>query len=421
MSTTNGRRLHRSTMVCCVAAVLAFAFIRPALAEYRLAPGDVVEIAVAGVPDQHHRVAIQPDGSITLPGVGPVVVGGMTQAELQAKMEMLLPSKIYRYRTPDGVEHPILLRPTDITTSIAEYRPIYISGDVLTPGQQTYRPLMTVRQVVAVAGGYSLLRSRATQTNHDPIELKRDYELAAIDYVKNYVHAARLQAELQDKEAFQQKAPYDVSVANSIRSEIVRSETESLRVSRKDFQAEQAFLEDSVKKADDQLGVLKTQEEDEAKGVQSDAQDLDRISRLFNAGNVVSPRVTEARRALLLSSTRHLQTTVEVMRLQRQKDEQQRQLERLAAQRKIKLLSELNDTNVRLSELSARLQATRQRLQPSGAVGPMAAGVDNLKPEVAIVRKIGQNWTRTIAGIDTEVQPGDVIEVALRAEAPPSQ
>jgi hypothetical protein len=48
-------------------------------------------------------------------------------------------------------------------------------------------------------------------------------------------------------------------------------------------------------------------------------------------------------------------------------------------------------------------------------------GSDNLKPDVAIVRKVDQKWTRTEATPDTEVEPGDVIEVALHLETVASQ
>ncbi|SHG43178.1 polysaccharide biosynthesis/export family protein [Bradyrhizobium erythrophlei] len=415
------RYLRHSIKVYSFVAGVSLAVSQTALAEYRLAPGDTVEVAVAGIPDQRYRALVQLDGSISLPGVGPVVIEGMTQAALQARMETLLPTKIIRYRTPDGQERSVVLKPADVTASIAEYRPVYISGDVLTPGQQAYRPLMTVRQLVAVAGGYSMLRSRAMQAGADPVELQRDYEAASVEYAKDFFHAVRLQAELQNKTAFQPQTPLGASVESAISSAMIKSETESLRIAQDDFRAEQAFLEDSIKKGGVQLEVLKTQEQEEAKGVESDAQDLDRVGKLFNSGTVISPRLTEARRALLLSSTRHLQTSVEVMRLQRQQDDQRRQLERLEAQRKVKLLAELNDTNVRLAVLSARLHATGQRLQPLGAGGPVPAGADNLKPDVVIMRKVEQKWTRIGAAPDAEVEPGDVVEVVLRAEVLPSQ
>ncbi|MGL4288617.1 MAG: polysaccharide biosynthesis/export family protein, partial [Phreatobacter sp.] len=71
---------------------------------YRLSAGDTVEIALAGIPEQRQRAVIQLDGTIALPAVGSVAVAGLTAAELQARMEALLPTKMFRHRAPDGRE-----------------------------------------------------------------------------------------------------------------------------------------------------------------------------------------------------------------------------------------------------------------------------------------------------------------------------
>jgi len=410
----------RRWAVYCLIATASLVFSRPALAEYHLAPGDTVEVAVYGIPDQHYRALVQTDGSVTLPGVGTVAVEGLTQAELQQRMETLLPTKIFRYRTQDGQEHPVVLRPADVAASIAEYRPVYISGDVLTPGQQSFRPQMTVRQLVAMAGGYSLLRSRVQQ-GMDPAELQKEYQSASIEYAKEYFHSLRLQAELQNKDTFQPQGAEAAPATSPISSALVKSEAEALRVSQNNFRAEQTFLQDAVKKDDGQLGVLKTQEQQEAQGVAADNEDLERLGKLFSAGNLTAARVTDARRAMLLSSTRHLQTQVEVMRLQRQQDDQRRQLDRLAAERKERLLTELNGTNAKLAELDAAVKAARQRLQPTGGGGPALVDPDKMKPEVAIVRNVNGQWSRKVTSPDTELEPGDVVEAALRPEVVPSQ
>ena len=137
--------------------------------------------------------------------------------------------------------------------------------------------------------------------------------------------------------------------------------------------------------------------------------------KLFGSGSLPSPRVTESRRALLLSSTRRLQTTVELMRLQRQRDDFVRQIERTANQRTITLLRELKDSNVRLADLRVRMQALSQKLQPvAGGGGALPMGTNDLRAEVTIVRKAGQQWDKIAASEDFDVQPGDVIDVALR-------
>src|SRR3981189_2492824 len=166
-------------------------------AQYRLAPGDTVEVSVGGLPDQRNRMQIQIDGTIALPGVGTVDVADVTPAELQSRMETLLQSKILRQRLPDGREQAVVVVPGDVIASVVEYRPIYVTGDVLTPGQLAYRASMTVRQAVAVSGGYSLLRSRGQPGTNDAADLLRDYQSFSTEYIKEYFHVVRTNAELR--------------------------------------------------------------------------------------------------------------------------------------------------------------------------------------------------------------------------------
>ena len=383
-------------------------------AQYRLAPGDTVEVSVGGLPDQRNRVQIQIDGTIVLPGVGAVDIAGLTPTELQTRMERLLQSRILRQRAPDGREQALVVKPGDVMTSVVEYRPIYITGDVLTPGQQVYRASMTVRQAVAVAGGFSLLRSRA-QPGTDPADLVRDYQSFSTEYIKEYFHVVRTNAELRGDDSFDQTAPSEISLPASAIDPILQSEAQSLKAAQVDFRKERSFLEDAVKQSDAQLVTLRKQQDGEEKGVQADEEELDRVVKLFGSGALPSPRVTESRRALLLSSTRRLQTSVELMRLQRQREDFLRQNERLASQRTITLLRELKDSSVRMADLRVKMQALSQKLQPIGGAGALPIGTSDMRPEVTIVRKVGQRWDRIAASVDFDVEPGDVVDVALRS------
>jgi polysaccharide export outer membrane protein len=198
---------------------------------------------------------------------------------------------------------------------------------------------------------------------------------------------------------------------------ILQAEAQSLKTAQIDFRRERSFLEEAVKQSDAQFVTLRKQQDGEEKGVQADEEELERIIKLFGAGSLPSPRVTESRRALLLSSTRRLQTSVELMRVQRQREDFLRQIERLASLRTITLLRELKDSNVRLADLRVRMQALSQKIQPVGGVGAVPIGTSDLRPEVTIVRKVGQQWDRIATSVDFDVEPGDVVDIALRPSA----
>ncbi|MER8547777.1 polysaccharide biosynthesis/export family protein [Mesorhizobium sp. M0684] len=379
---------------------------------YRLSAGDTVEIGIASIPERTQRAVVQMDGTIALPEVGMVSVGGLTPAELQTRMQTILPTKIFHQRLPDGREQMIVIKPTDVTAVVAEYRPIYVTGDVLTPGQQAYRPLMTVRQAIAVSGGFSLLRSRANQVGPDPVDLRRDYESLWGEYTRDYFHSARIRAELQDKPTFDMQPPQGSPLPASFASAIAQAEAEGLKLSLDNFQQEQGFLDKSGKDAAAQTETLLKREQAEADGVKADEDDLARVRKAFESGNLTNNRLADVRRALVLSSSRALETSVELMRARRQQDDFARQHERNDNQRRMGLLIELKDTNVRLADVSARLRAARQKLQPTGAAAlPLPVAGEKVQAEVTIIRKVGEEWRKQLVQEDTEVMPGDTIEV----------
>lgn len=390
-----------------VARIAAAGAVEP----YQLSPGDTVEIGIASISDRTQRAVVQTDGTIALPEVGTVSVGGLTASELQTHMQAILPTKIFHVRLADGREQMVVVKPSDVTAVIADYRPVYVMGDVLTPGQQAYRPLMTVRQAIAVSGGFSLLRSRTSQTAVDPIDLKRDYDSLWGDYTKEYFHAARLRAELQNLTAFDEHPPQGSPLSPSIGAVIAQAEADALKIALSDFQQEQSYLEKGEKDAATQIELLLRRQQVEAEGVKADEQDLARVTKAFEAGNLTNNRLADVRRALLLSSSEELQTSVQLMTTRRQEDDYVRQHERNDNTRRIGLLTDLKDTNARLADITTKLHAVDEKLQPAGAaLGPLPIAGETIHAKVTIVRRIGEEWRKLAVDEDTVLMPGDTVE-----------
>src|SRR5438552_2737406 len=122
------------------------ASISIARAEFPLAAGDVVEIYVARVPELSRRTTVKPDGSISFPLLGKLNIAGLSPAQMEAKVQAALNAKVFYRRSPDGRNAEIVITPEEVTATVVEYRPIYVNGDVVKPGEYTYRPLMTALQ-----------------------------------------------------------------------------------------------------------------------------------------------------------------------------------------------------------------------------------------------------------------------------------
>lgn len=395
------------------ASLTCWAF--PALADYRIDVGDVIEISVARIPELQRRVPVKPDGRISFPLLGTYSVVGLAASEMEAKIQAALATKIFKQRLPDGREFATTIDPEDVTAIVAQYRPIYVNGDVAKPGEQQFRPLMTVRQAVALSGGYDMLRLRTENPLFTVADLKGEYQSLWVAFAKEQAHISRLKAELGDKDALDQPPVADNRMPSTGIAEIVAIEAEHLKVDQADHEREKAFLRRSVNKADEQIQVLETQEAKEEQGTQADAEELKRVLELFGKGALPSPRVTDARRAVLLSSTRKLQTAAQLMQIKKQEDEVARQLERVDDQRRIKLLQELQDARMVLGQVQAKLQSTSEKLQYAAARLPVGRA-NELRPDIALIRKGEKGHARIAADEDSELQPGDVVEVALRSD-----
>jgi polysaccharide export outer membrane protein len=359
------------------------------------------------------------DGNISLPLVGLLQVAGLPVQQIRAKIGAALTSKVFRQRTPDGREVIVVIDGDGITTTVAEYRPVYINGDISKPGEYTYRPSMTARQLVAIAGGYDIMRIKMNNPYLESADLRSEYGSLWTEFAREQAHMWRIKSELGEATQISPGALTDVPVARSAISEIVHAETEYLKIKQSDHQQEKSFLERGVRQGDEEVRVLSEQQKREEEGFQSDLEELQKAQDLFARGSLTSPRVTDARRAVLLSSTRKLQTSAQLMQVKKQQDELVRKLTKLDDQRRLELFRELQDTSLKLNQIREKLQSVGEKLQYTAMVRSQLTRGAGSKPDIAIIRKGEKGPEQIIASEDTELQPGDAVEVSLRYQDGP--
>jgi polysaccharide export outer membrane protein len=109
---------------------------------YRLGPGDQVRIITFGEDQLTGEFSVSDSGNIALPLLGTVKASGLTSQQLAD----LITSELKRRQ---------LFRDPSVAVEVAQYRPIFVLGEVNKPGQYPYQPRMTVLTAVAVAGGFT--------------------------------------------------------------------------------------------------------------------------------------------------------------------------------------------------------------------------------------------------------------------------
>jgi polysaccharide export outer membrane protein len=108
--------------------------------EYRIAPGDVISVAVADWPNNSAQATVAPDGTISMPLINRVPVAGLSIDQATA----LLTNKWKKY----------IIDPS-VTVSLMQKHPQFVifSGSIARPGTLDYRPGLHLIEALAEVGG----------------------------------------------------------------------------------------------------------------------------------------------------------------------------------------------------------------------------------------------------------------------------
>ncbi|RKF13228.1 polysaccharide export protein [Alginatibacterium sediminis] len=109
--------------------------------DYRLGPGDVIDIIVYEEQDLSMQVMVSSSGLVNYPYLGKIKVSGQTPEQVKLSLE-------------HGLAGDYLIDPK-IAVNVVSYRQIFVNGEVEKPGAYAYQPGLTIEKAVALAGGFS--------------------------------------------------------------------------------------------------------------------------------------------------------------------------------------------------------------------------------------------------------------------------
>ncbi|HEX3984129.1 MAG TPA: polysaccharide biosynthesis/export family protein [Acidisoma sp.] len=126
-------------------------------ANYTLGTGEEVRVVIFGQTQLTGLFTVNDHGSISVPLLGDVPAQGKTTDQLAQAIAT-------------GLEQRKLLNNPSVSVEITKYRPVFILGEVVKPGQYPYEPGMTALTLVAIAGGFTY----RAQTNYVSVLRKED-------------------------------------------------------------------------------------------------------------------------------------------------------------------------------------------------------------------------------------------------------
>jgi polysaccharide export outer membrane protein len=131
-----------------LAFLLVLPGIAPAFAQsagYRIQPGDELAVTVLEDDTLNRQLLVLPDGTISVPLAGTVRAGGRSVESVEAAIADQLASNF-------AVRPSVFVSVVTVDETYGSF-PIFVMGQVATPGMVEVEPGTTLLQAIALAGG----------------------------------------------------------------------------------------------------------------------------------------------------------------------------------------------------------------------------------------------------------------------------
>jgi polysaccharide export outer membrane protein/exopolysaccharide production protein ExoF len=414
------KHLHLVAIALCIAVSASTQAAAPTSADaYQLGVADKLRIRAYewrnSVGEVHEWAALNdeftvgPSGELSLPLVGLVPAAGKTTGALADTIAERMQSAVGMGRRPQ------------ISVEIVRYRPFYIVGTVANPGEYPYRPGLTVLQAVSIAGGlFRPTEASMIQFQRSARTTAGELRVLVLQYNRLVARRARLQAELDGSdvkfppELTQRQSDPEVAAAMKQELQAFTAHRDALQievVSRnqlKDLLAREVVsLQQKIANADQEVGMLQGE--------------LTKVTEFVRKGLAVAPREFSLRQNGMELHRTRLDLDTAVLRAREEIGKTDQGILELQNQNRKELLREIDDTNGKLTEASAKMATIGEIVRQDEATMPGAATAqsdENASVVYTIVRRDETGLREVEAAEATAVHADDTIRVRRQTETP---
>lgn len=407
------KRMRIASVSAGLALSLAMAFAHGTTAradDYRLDALDKLRIRVVEWQTAEGAVrdwspisgdySVGASGEISLPLVGQLPVAGKTTAEVAAEIGERMQTQFALRDLPSA------------SVELAQYRPIYVAGEVQSPGEYPFAPNMTVLKAISLGGG--LRRGDAGQRfERDFIRADGDSSVLIAERNRLLVRRARLQAEIANRDGI--TAPEELKEAPDL-ANLVESETALMESRDRRQKVQLAALSDLKTLLHSEIEALAKKSETQARQLSLTEGDLKKVDSLAEKGLTISSRrlsleqrVADVQASLLDIDTASLKAKQDASKAGQDETNLKNDWDAALAQ-------ELQNTERELEAVSLKLSTSRQLMSEAlMQASSAAAKKDSDEASIAyvILRQKDGRDTEIPATETTQVFPGDVIKVEL--------
>ncbi len=373
-----------------------------------IAPGDTLSFWIIGALDAPRTVPLQADGTVMLPLVGPLSVAGLTISQAREKLATRLREVPVRIVTQEGRELRIGLRPNEIGLDVAQFRPIYMSGDVNAIGEVEYRPHLTARQAVVKAGG--LLRLEFSAANEIPIGLMTqrvrlqqqvDTSTSILQLLAHHYLLLNPDTDLTTEPLLRQIP--DMPLTDGVLTQVEMRKTL--------LEREALNRQNVLKQLEARVDVIESLERSSASSMEIAQSSVERLTKLNDQGLLRTEAMDSARQGFLQSQTRALQAASERLRISLEIARLENEGTTDALEMSEDLLEDVKAELERLQTSKAQLQVLNWN---AGQYQPLDEAPRAAEVILTLFRNENGQTTERKIEFDDILLPGDVLNVSLQ-------
>ncbi len=369
--------------------------------EYRLSEGDEIEVSVFRVPELDQTAVLDVDGRVAVPPLGPVEAAGATVDELAARIR-------------DGLIEDLSLGDVQVTVALVAASPIFVGGDVASPGAYPSVGHLTVRRAVALAGGVGILRG--TQAEEVP-RLRGELRTALLGLERDRATLARISAEIAGRETLANApAPGGAPGRDAPAQDgvpVMQLEALQLVANIAEARAAKTHLARRVALAVSRLERLHDQLEIQVAMMSRQLEQVQRIDETVNRGLGLQSRANDERRSYDGMQERLSDTDARIAEAEAALADARYEVERFDDRRRALLRADLQTTGLEVRTAQARVDALGEQLAQLGVS-------DRQGLDITVYRIVDGVEEAVPATEDTPLKPGDMVEVVVeRPTLPP--
>lgn len=365
----------------------------------RIGQWDSVAMTYTSWADVSGEYHVGADGMLSVPMAGSVKAQGLTTAELAAAILSQLEARL-------GLPGEM-----DAAVEIVEYRPVYVMGEVQTPGAIAFLPGMNVIEAIGLAGGFRRAETAFLQSERSALSSLGAHEVLQIELHRRLATVARLEAELAS--APEITVPPELAKATG-GAELVAREGQikaardaEIKAALSQIAGLEKLLKEEIARLGEQI-VLRQEQLELANEELANAQDL------VERGLTVASRRLDLQSRVADQEVRLLELETARVTAEQRLNEASRERLTVLNDRKGEILDSLRMEEAEIASLRTRMK-TESALYAE-AVGKGEGFVSNQgigAPVLELTRRDGAGLEVRVVERGEELKPGDIVEVRL--------